>query len=474
MAYQVVWFKRDLRTADHRPLYEAAARGPVLPLYIIEPELIHAPDFSAAHWDFLAQSLVSLRERLAALGSPLVVREGEATAVISQFPIARLWAHEETGNGISYARDRRVRRWAREQGIPFVEFPANGVVRRLARRDGWSRQWETRMAEALTPEPAALRPAGTIASGRIPSARELGIFDPGLRRTQRGGVAAAQATLDSFLSERGAQYHREMSSPLSAESACSRLSPYLAYGNLSTRQVVQAARAAKEREGWRAPLRSFDARLHWRCHFMQKLEDEPRIEFENFVRGFDGMRELDFRHDYFEAWKAGRTGYPMVDACMRMLHESGWINFRMRAMLVSFAAYHLWLHWREPALYLARLFVDYEPGIHYSQFQMQSGTTGINTIRIYSPEKQRLDHDPAEIFVRRWIPEYGTAAYPAPIVAHKEAVARARARLSEFRRQEGVRSEARQVVARHGSRKRNPARPRKKATAQPGLFEELP
>ena len=100
---------------------------------------------------------------------------------------------------------------------------------------------------------------------------------------------------------------------------------------------------------------------------MQKLEDEPEIEFRNFNRAYDGLREDEFNDEYFEAWCHGRTGYPMVDACMRALHQTGWINFRMRAMLVSFASYHLWLHWRQPALYLARLFLDYEPGIHYSQ-----------------------------------------------------------------------------------------------------------
>ena len=90
---------------------------------------------------------------------------------------------------------------------------------------------------------------------------------------------------------------------------------------------------------------------------------------------------------------------------MRALIETGWVNFRMRAMLVSFASYHLWLHWKEPALHLARMFTDYEPGIHYAQVQMQSGTTGMNTVRCYSPVKQGMDHDRDGEFARRWLPE---------------------------------------------------------------------
>lgn len=454
--YQVVWFKRDLRVEDHRPLWEAAQRGPVLPLYIIEPEVYSAADYSSAHWDFTRESLLELRERLRALGAPLVVRHGEALEVLRSFPIHALWAHEETGNSVTYERDRRVRRWARETKMNFVEVPSNGVVRRLPTRNGWSRIWESRMAEQLVPAPRFLDRGLPLEEGPIPTTRELGICDVLLDAPQRGGESAAQATLQTFLESRGHNYHREMSSPLSAEQSCSRLSSYLAYGNLSTRQVLQATRAFRNRVEDKticAALRSFDARLHWRCHFMQKLEDEPRIEYENFVRAYDGMREGQFNEDYFAAWCEGRTGYPMVDACMRMLRAKGWINFRMRAMLVSFASYHLWLHWRQPSLYLARIFQDYEPGIHYSQFQMQSATTGINTIRIYSPTKQQEDHDPSGIFVRRWIPELGSAEYLDPIVDHREAVALARQRLGLFRRSNEAREGARTVMKKHGSRK---------------------
>ena len=143
----------------------------------------------------------------------------------------------------------------------------------------------------------------------------------------------------------------------------------------------------------------------------------------------------------------------MVDACMRQLHATGWLNFRMRAMLVSFAAYHLWLHWREPGLFLARQFLDFEPGIHWSQMQMQSGTTGINTLRIYSPAKQARDHDPEGVYLRRWLPEYGTSAYPQPIVDERAALAQAKERLYALRRTDAARAEADAVQQRHGSRR---------------------
>ncbi len=505
----IVWFKRDLRIHDHRPLALAAGRGPVLPLYIVEPSILAAADFDPSHWTFIRQSLQALRRDLARLGQPLVVRLGEAVDVLEAFrrqlPLAGMLAHEETGNAISYSRDRDVRRWAKTQGVPFTEIPQFGVVRRLKTRDVWASLWERRMAEPLTPAPAALRPVEGVEPGPIPTHKTAGLLPNHRQLQQQGGERHASATLESFLYERGTNYTRAMSSPLTAWDECSRISPYLTWGNISMRTVVQRTRAraadlralAPETRGehdglWLRSLSSFEARLHWHCHFMQKLEDEPAIEFEPFVRAYNGMREPHFRQEWLDAWAAGQTGYPLVDACMRALRTTGWLNFRMRAMLTSFAAYHLFLDWRVFGDILARRWLDNEPGIHIAQSQMQSGTTGINTLRIYSPTKQAQDQDPQGIFIRQWVPELAGVPnsfihmpwlmnegvqqqagcrigvnYPAPIVRHEDAVKLARARIGAIRNQEATRLEADMVQLRHGSRMRRPQRPRtRKPTPQ--------
>ncbi len=489
MVLQVVWFKRDLRLHDHRPLVEAARRGPVLPLYVVEPELWQRPDASARQWDFCREALQELAEALAGLGQPLVVRVGEVVAVLEaahrRHGIAGLWSHQETGNLWTYDRDRRVAAWARDRGIPWQEGASFGVIRGLKDRRGWARAWEQRMAEPLLAPPIALTPLVGIAVRALPAASDLGLAADPCPQRQRGGRRAGMELLEGFLRQRGRGYHRRLSSPLTAFEACSRLSPHLAWGTLSMGEVVQEARArrlalvtlpAHASAGWPRALDAFISRLHWHCHFIQKLERQPSIEILELHPATRGLRRTD--PERLAAWSEGRTGVPFVDACMRALQHNGWINFRMRAMLLSFASHHLWIDWRDSGLHLARQFVDYEPGIHWSQCQMQSGTTGINTIRIYNPIKQGLDHDPEGVFLRRWLPELaevpaiwrhepwrmdpGTQEacgcrigrdYPAPIVEVAAAAREARERLWSLRRQSGFGAAADAIQERHGSRR---------------------
>jgi deoxyribodipyrimidine photo-lyase len=415
----VVWFKRDLRLTDHAPLKAAIEKGlPVLMLYVFEPSLMRAPDCEIRHLRFVWQSLMDLENDLVKYESKLCIAVGEVVDVMTQihakFNVAHVFAHQEIGVKITFDRDISVAKFCNQHHITFNEFQRDGVQRGLRNRKTWNKDWKDFMSQ-LTQQPdwSDFIKVGSDEiiefdnRGAVPN--EVKTPHPAF---QPGGSKYARQYLSSFLQGRMFNYMKHISKPQLSRTACSRLSPYLAWGNMSMRELIHAA-TNEHGKGNKRILSFYIARLHWHCHFIQKFESECRMEYENLNTTFNNIRTA-WNEEYFEAWKTGKTGYPLVDACMRCVMATGYVNFRMRSMLVTFLTHNLWLDWQKGAIHLARQFLDYEPGIHYSQFQMQSGTMGVNIIRTYNPLKQSLDHDTNGDFIRQWVPEL--ANVPAPFI----------------------------------------------------------
>lgn len=441
---QVVWFKRDLRTFDHGALLGAIQAGAdvaggVLCLYVHEPSATHpetAPEASRQHSMFLRECLDDLSLQLKELGGEILEVVGEAVEVFEKLRVHLLssgcsmtiWAHQETTGGRDFARDRAVLRWCREQGIAIQELQQNAVVRWPRRDEHHGEAFKKHLEAACDGDKPlvglerkdcegawATLPWPSASQGDIPQA--AGEDRPG---RVRGGRAQALKRLSVFTQfDRLASYPKKISSPSEAEEGCSRLSPHLSYGTLSDREVLRAvndaanladARLPKARAEWVQKASAFFAqRVYWRSGYLQMLETHPELEWGGDVQGLVGLRESEFEaeggQERFDRWASGRTGFPMIDASMRMLHETGWTNMRMRGMLASFALNELWLPPRQVGLHLARLFLDLEPAIHWGQIAIHAGTLSGSRPLVYNPTKQAQDQDPSGAFIKRWVAE---------------------------------------------------------------------
>ena len=464
----VIVLQRDLRLLDNPALFYGSKKRNYCVIYVYDKNYWQSYGRSPRQLKFAVDCLKELEQNLKKLNSKILVFEGSfeelSLFLNKELPCSKIHLNHCTDN-LYHRRDLK-KFLSNFKGDEVDIYDNFGLQLHEFNRDNWSRDWNLIMSRPLLSSPC-----NSTFDKKLPLLnfedfeQSLNINALNLSRIQKGGEKLASELLGSFFEYRVDGYSKKMSCPREAEIACSRLSPHIAFGSISIRKIYQELNNILSFSLFKKDLYSFKKRLHWHCHFVQKLETEPELEFRSMHPFCDELRTEE-NSELIEKWIKGQTGFPFLDACISYLNSNGWINFRMRAMIMSFASYNLWQPWQKTSPLLAELFTDFEPGIHISQVQMQSGATGINLPRIYSVFKQSLDQDPTAEWTKKIIPELKNVGtdlihnaelkdlYFDQIIDPKLSAKKARDTIWAMRKNNDFKKVAREVYLKHGSRKK--------------------
>jgi len=405
----IVWLKRDLRTCDHEPLFEAEKSDlNYIIIYLFEPKQMAHYDYSIRHQQFIYHSILEINKSLLKYNRKVHIFNTDADILFNylatKYNIDTIFSYKESGTQLSWNRDKRIAKNLKKLNIKWKEFDYQGVIRGSKNRIGWDKNWFNYAQSHLINNSFSINTFDFKLSAFKFDSKDFPYLLDYPKHYQPAGEKYAFKYLNSFIKKRYKNYNLHISQPNNSRFSCGRISTYLSWGNISVRQVYQHIKNSSNYNTNKRIFNAFLSKLKWRSHFIQKFEVDVSYENTCINRGYEKVIYQN-NDKLLESWKSGKTGFPMVDASMRCLITTGWLNFRMRAMLVSFLCHHLEQDWKRGVYHMAKLFLDYEPGIHYTQFQMQAGVTGINAIRIYNPIKQSIEKDPNCIFLRKWLPE---------------------------------------------------------------------
>lgn len=449
----ILWFRRDLRLNDNESVTLAAANNAsVLPCFIIDPWFYQQPDVGSSRVKFLFESLENLDSNLKQRGSRLYLFEGNSIATIQNLTREllqqgikpKLFFNRDVQVQYGIERDRSVIDSYHQLNL-YCHLGLSSFLQADDCRERWYNDYYTYQRQPLYQAPSHINtPQLTFNLPQLTFdelKQKYSQFWQGDSKYFTGGENSAIATLKSFLGSRFHGYHWKLSRPwLAQKGATSHLSPHIAFGTISTRQVYQSTKARVEglvdQPKAEFSLKAFRDRLRWRDSFTQRLYNHPELAHQNRYPEFDKWYRPDVlepeQQELFQAWQEGQTGFPLLDASMRQLRTMGWMNFRMRAMCATFLTINCGISWHHGARHYMNHLVDGDLAIDNWQWQMQAGVTNplSETFRIYNPNKNIQDRDPDLRFINYWVPELrgyslpeimkgayvGESPYPAPIL----------------------------------------------------------
>jgi deoxyribodipyrimidine photo-lyase len=408
------WFRRDLRLNDNHALFTALSGGhPVLPIFIFDPNILEHLPKKDARVEYIHRALQNIEENLNAVGSSLRVfhctPEQAFKQLTEEFDVQQLFANRDYEPN-ARQRDKFIYDLLKEKGIPFIGkkdhviFEASEVMK----DDGlpytvytpYSKKWKTR----LSSHPITTYSSETLLANFLPTTP----FEfPTLEQI---GFEKTDANFPSLILDTSAVKNYHLNRDFPAIPGTTRMSLHLRFGTISTRELVLYGLDSNEK--WLNEL-------IWREFYQMILYHFPNTVKEAFKPAYDFI-EWNNNEDEFKLWCEGKTGYPLVDAGMRELNETGFMHNRVRMVVASFLTKHLLIDWRWGERYFAEKLLDFELASNVGGWQWAagSGCDAAPYFRIFNPTSQMEKFDKQFEYIKKWVPEFNTPAYTSPIVEH--------------------------------------------------------
>ncbi len=415
----IFWFRRDLRLEDNKGFYEALVGGnPVLPIFIFDTEILDKLPRDDARVTFIFDTLQTMRDDLQdQVGSSIAIYNGKPIDIfqelISEYDIEAVYTNHDY-EPYARERDKAINDLLSSQNIDFLTFKDQVIFEKdeVVKKDGdpyvvytpYMRTWKGNFKkEYIKAYNSTSKLSNCVAHSRLPN---LSLSDMGFERSQQS-VTAFEVTPSLIQA-----YESTRNFP--AKDGTSRLGPHLRFGTVSVRKMMKKAISENNETFWQE--------LIWREFFMQILWHFPHTKDNSFKSKYD---RIEWRNDEneFKKWCEGNTGYPLVDAGMRELNETGFMHNRVRMLVGSFLCKHLLIDWRWGEAYFAEKLHDYEMASNVGNWQWVAGS-GVDAapyFRIFNPTSQIQKFDKNHEYIKKWVPEYQELTYPQPMVDHKMA-----------------------------------------------------